>query len=182
MPGIRLDPDQKVAIARALAAAGFHSIDAGFPAAAPEEVEAVRRIVAEVRGPIITALCRTLPSDIDVAAEALADGMIHKRGVSLFVGTSPQHRKHTHRKSKTAIVRMTVEAIAHARSRRIAIVTFGPEDASRTEPDFLHEIYREAIAAGATTVGFSDTVGILTPDKAADRIKAIQDAVPNIDR
>ncbi|MBX6313766.1 MAG: pyruvate carboxyltransferase [Isosphaeraceae bacterium] len=182
MPGLRLRPEAKVAIARALAAAGFHSIDAGFPAAAPEEVEAIRRIVAEVRGPILTAHCRTLAADIDRAAEALAEAPIHKRGVSLFLGTSPQHREHKHRRSKAEIIRMAVEAIAYAKQQRFVIIAFGPEDASRTEPDFLHEIYREAIAAGATTIGFADTVGILTPEKAADRIKAIQDSVPELSR
>ena len=82
--------------------------------------------------------------------------------------------------SKAEIVRTAVAAIAHAK-RSVRIVSFGAEDASRAEPEFLHEIYREAIAAGATTIGFADTVGILTPAKAADRIKGIQDKVPNLD-
>jgi 2-isopropylmalate synthase len=76
---------------------------------------------------------------------------------------------------------MTVDAVQYAK-QHFRIVTFGPEDASRTEPAFLHEIYNEAIMAGATTCGFADTVGFLTPGKAADCIKGIQDNVAHIDR
>lgn len=179
MPGIRLDPEQKVAVAKALADAGIHSIDAGSPAASEEEVEAIRRIVRQVRGPIITAHCRTLAADIDRVADALEAARPYHKSVTLFIGVSPIHRQKKHNKSKAEIVRMSVEAIQYAK-RHFRLVTFGPEDASRAEPDYLHEIYREAIDAGATTIGFADTVGILTPGKAADRIKRIQDSVPNM--
>jgi 2-isopropylmalate synthase len=179
MPGIRLNAKAKVAIAAALADAGIHSIDAGSPAASPEEIEAIRRIVKEVHGPVIMAHCRTLASDIDKAAEAFEGASLFKKGITVFVGISPVHRERKHRKSKADIVRMSVDAIQYAK-RCFRIVTFGPEDAGRTEPDYLYEIYREAIDAGATAIGFADTVGILTPEKAADRIKGIQDNVPNL--
>lgn len=181
MPGIRLTPEDKVVIAAALADAGIHSIDAGSPAASPQEVEAIQRIAKEVHGPVLMAHCRTLPSDIDKAAEALEGASIFKRGITVFIGISPIHREQKHRKSKAEIVRMSVDAIQYAK-QYFRIVTFGPEDAGRTEPEFLYEIYREAIDAGALTLGFADTVGILTPEKAADRIKGIQDNVPNIDQ
>lgn len=181
MPGVRLSPEAKVKIARALAKAGIHSIDAGFPAAAPDEVYAIQRIVKEVKGPIIMAHCRTLRSDIDHAVEALDGGWRHQKGVQLFIGISPQHRELKHRKSKSEIIKIAVDAIDYAK-RYFNIISFGPEDASRTEPDFLYEAYREAIDAGATAIGFADTVGILTPEKAADTIKKIQDYVPNIDQ
>jgi len=179
MPGIRLNPDEKVAVAKALAAAGIHSIDAGSPAASKEEVEAVRRIAREVRGPVIMAHCRTLPADIDRVAEALEEARPYKKGVTVFIGVSPIHRDRKHRKSKAEILRMSIDAIQYAK-QHFRLVTFGPEDAGRTEPEYLHELYREAIDAGVTTVGFADTVGILTPEKASDRIKQIQDSVPNI--
>jgi 2-isopropylmalate synthase len=180
MAGVRLNPDQKLAIAKALAAAGIHSIDAGSPAASAEEIDAVRRIAREVQGPVITAHCRTLAADIDKVAQAFEGVGVFKRGITVFIGISPIHRERKHGKSKAEIVRMTVEAIQYAK-QFFRIVTFGPEDAGRTEPEYLYEIYREAIDAGATTVGFADTVGILTPEKAADRIKGIQDHVPNLD-
>jgi 2-isopropylmalate synthase len=179
MPGVRLNPSEKVQIAQALAAAGIHSIDAGFPAAAQEEIDSIKQIAASVKGPVVNAHCRTLASDIDAAREALGELSLFKRAVTLFVGISKLHREQKHRKSKAEIVKMTVDAIQYAK-RYFQIVTFGPEDASRTEPEFLHEIYKEAIDAGATTCGFADTVGYLTPDKAADKIKSIQDHVPNI--
>jgi 2-isopropylmalate synthase len=179
MPGVRLNPAEKVQIAQALARAGIHSIDAGFPAAAREEIESIRQIARSVRGPVINGHCRTLAADIDAAREALGELSLFKRAVTLFIGISKLHREQKHHKTKAEIVKMTVDAIQYAK-RYFQIVTFGPEDASRTEPEFLHEIYREAIDAGATTCGFADTVGYLTPDKAADTIKSIQDNVPNI--
>ena len=179
MPGVRLNPDEKVQIAQALARAGIHSIDAGFPASSAEEIESIRRIATSVRGPVINAHCRTLKGDIDAAREALGDLTILKRAVTLFIGISKLHREQKHHKTKAEIVQITVDAIQYAK-QHFRIVTFGPEDASRTEPDFLHDIYREAIDAGATTCGFADTVGYLTPDKAADCIKGIQDNVPNL--
>jgi 2-isopropylmalate synthase len=179
MPGVRLKPADKVTIAKALADAGIHSIDAGFPAAAPEEVESIRQIVQAVKGPVINAHCRTVNSDIDAAVEALQDAPRYKRGVTLFIGISPLHREFKHRKSKAEIIKITTDAIQYAK-QYFRIVSFGPEDATRTEPEYLYECYKEAIDAGATTVGFADTVGFLTPDKAADRIKGIQDNVPNL--
>jgi 2-isopropylmalate synthase len=181
MPGVRLSPAEKVQIAEALERAGLHSIDAGFPAAGQEEIESIRQIAKTVRGPVINAHCRTLPADIDAAREALGGLSMFKRAVTLFVGISPIHRERKHHKTKAEIIQMAVDAITYAK-QYFRIVTFGPEDASRTEPEFLHEIYDEAIAAGATTCGFADTVGYLTPDKAADCIKGIQDNVRNMDR
>ncbi len=181
MPGVRLNADEKLQIATALARAGIHSIDAGFPAASREEITSIRRIAENVRGPVINGHCRTLKADIDAAVEALAGLSIFKRAITLFVGISPTHREQKHHKSKAEIVKMTVDAIQYAK-RHFRIVTFGPEDASRTEPEFLYEIYNEAIMAGATTCGFADTVGYLTPRKAADWIKGIQDNVRSIDQ
>jgi 2-isopropylmalate synthase len=179
MAGVRLGPEEKVAVARALVAAGFDSIDAGSPAASSEEIEALRRIAHEVPKAFVTAHCRTVQRDIDAVVESFGGVSDFRKGVTVFIGTSPIHREHKHCKSKSEIIDITIEAIAYAK-RFIRFVTFGPEDAARTEPEYLHEIYREAIAAGATAIGFADTVGILTPEKAANRIKAIQDNVPNL--
>jgi len=178
-PGVRLSPEQKLTIAHALAAAGIHSIDVGFPAASPVEMESIRLIARQVKGPILSCHARTLKADIDAAAEALRGVSPLKRAVTLFIGTSPLHREHKHKMSKVEVIRTLTEAIQYAQSE-FEIISFGPEDASRTEPDFLFEVYREAIAAGALSIGYTDTVGILTPDMAADTIKQIQDRVPNM--
>ncbi|MCL4194461.1 MAG: hypothetical protein KJZ87_22185, partial [Thermoguttaceae bacterium] len=115
MAGVRLNPDAKVMIAKALAAAGIQSIDAGSPAASAEEIEAVRRISREVHGPVITAHCRTLPQDIDKVAEAFEGASVFKRGVTVFIGVSPIHREQKHRKTKAEIIRMAVDAIQYAK-------------------------------------------------------------------
>ena len=181
MPGATLAPEDKVDIARALAEAGVHSLDAGFPACAPSEIEAIQRIVRAVNGPVITALCRTIESDIDAAAEALRDALPMRRGVSLFLATSPIHREHKLGKSKGEIIDILRSSIGYAR-RTFEVVAFSPEDASRTEIDFLCEVYRQAIDAGATTVGLPDTVGLLTPEKVREFARTLQDRVANFDR
>ncbi len=181
MPGATLEPHEKVRIALALEQLGVHSIDAGFPASSPAEIEAIRQMVPVIGRPVLTALCRTVNTDIDAATEALEGRPDHQRGVSLFCGTSPLHRRDKLQKSKADVVRLMTEAVAYA-SRTFEIIACSPEDASRTEIEFLCEVYREIIDAGATTVGFTDTVGILTPEKSADMVRQIQDEVPNIDR
>jgi 2-isopropylmalate synthase len=134
-----------------------------------------------VKRPVLTALCRTLPGDIDAAAEALQDRPRHKRGVSLFCGTSPLHRRHKLQKDKADVLRLITDAVCYA-TERFEIVACSPEDASRTELDYLCEVYREVIDAGVTTIGFPDTVGVLTPDKVRDMLRHIQDHVPNFDK
>jgi 2-isopropylmalate synthase len=181
MPGASLRPDEKVQIAKALAEIGVKSIDAGFPVCAPSEVEAIRRIAREVDGPVISALCRTLPGDIDAAHEALSEAHPKRRAVSLFVSTSPLHREYKLGKTKAQLIRIITGSVEYAR-RFFARVAFAPEDASNTELPYLCEVYREAIAAGANTVGFPDTLGILTPERTRDVIRHLQDNVPNINQ
>jgi len=181
MPGATLEPADKLKIALALEEAGVHSLDAGFAASSPAEIEAIRQMVGKVKKPVLTSLCRTVKSDVDAAHEALSGNPIHKRGVSLFIGTSPLHRQYKLQKSEAEILSIITDTIRYA-AEKFQIVAFSPEDASRTEPAFLTEVYREAIDAGATTVGFPDTVGILTPEKSRTFIRHIQDTVPNINK
>jgi 2-isopropylmalate synthase len=181
MPGATLEPADKVRIALALDELGVHSIDAGFPASSASDLEAIRQISAAVSRPVLTCLARTLKADIDAADEALAGRTTRKRGVSLFCGISPIHRQSKHHKSRAEMLAMIIDAIQYARTK-FDVIAFGPEDASRTETDFLCECYREAIAAGASTIGFADTVGVLTPGKSYDLLRRVQDDVPNIDR
>lgn len=181
MPGATLDPDDKVRIALALEELGVHSLDAGFPASSEADREAIRQIARVVKHPVLTALCRTVRDDIDAADDALAGVAPHKRGVSLFVGTSPLHREHKLRKEKDELLALIRETVAYAASK-FEIVAFSPEDASRTEPEFLTDVYTTAIDAGATTIGFPDTVGLCTPEKARAFIRHIYDTVPNIGR
>jgi len=181
MPGATLEPDEKLRIALALQEAGVHSLDAGFPASSEADVQAIQKMIGVVTKPVLTGLCRTVRTDIDAAERALAGNPSHKRGVSLFCGTSPLHREHKLQKSQSEILNIITDTVSYA-AERFSIVAFSPEDASRTEIDYLCRCYTEAINAGATTIGFPDTVGILTPEKARDIIRQIQDNVPNIDR
>ena len=180
MPGATLEPDQKVEIAQALAAYGVHSLDAGFPASSEADREAIRRMVGVVKGPVLTALCRTTRGDVDAAREVLDQQPMHKRGVSLFVGASPLHRRDKLGKTKGQVLAMIEDAVGYA-AGRFSIVSFAPEDASRTETDFLHECYRTAVAAGATSLGYPDTVGIQTPGQVRDTLRGLQDNVPGIE-
>lgn len=181
MPGATLDPDDKLRIAQALEALGIHSLDAGFPASSEADRIAIRKMVPEVPGLVLTALCRTVQGDIDAADEALAGRPVHKRGVSLFCGTSPLHRQFKLQKSEAEILTLITDAVRYA-ADKFEIVTIGPEDASRTELPFLCQVLRESIDAGATSIGFTDTVGILTPDRTRDMIRHIQDNVPNLEK
>lgn len=179
-PGVRLEPEQKVRIAQALADAGIHSIDCGFPASSRSEVEAIQLIAKHVKGPFLSMHARTLKQDIDVAAEAAASVSPFRKAITLFIGVSPIHREHKHRMTKAQVIDTAVKAIQYAQSE-FEVISFGPEDASRTEPEFLSEIYEAAIQAGAISVGFTDTVGILTPTKVSDAIRRIQDTVKSIE-
>ena len=181
MPGATLEPHEKLRIALALQDAGVHSLDAGFPASSASDVAAIQMMIGVVTRPVLTALCRTVRADIDVANHALQGNPPHKRGVSLFCGTSPLHRMHKLHRSRSEVLEIITDTVSYA-AQHFRIVAFSPEDASRTEVDYLCQCYREAIDAGATTIGFPDTVGLLTPEKARDFIKAIQDGVPNLNR
>ncbi|MDX2198027.1 MAG: pyruvate carboxyltransferase [Phycisphaerae bacterium] len=179
-PGIRLTVDSRLTIARALADAGVHSIDCGFAASSPTDVEAMKRISKTVKGPILSGLSRCRKDDIDATYAALSGASPLKRAISLFCGTSPLHREHRHNMSKAQIIDMICKAIDHAHTR-FEIISFGAEDASRTEPDFLCEVYNKAIEAGAMSIGFADTVGLLTPPKAVNTVRRIQDGVKRMD-
>ncbi len=181
MAGASMSVDQKVEIAKALKDIGIHSADLGFPAAGQNEIKAIQRIVKEAPLPLMVALCRTRREDIDLAAEAFADAHPLRCSAAIFLGTSPIHREAKLGMSRSQILDEIRRAITYARDH-FKFVSFSPEDASRTEPDFLREVYGEAIDAGARTVAYTDTLGILTPEKTRTAVRHILDHVANIDR
>ena len=130
----------------------------------------------EVPGVVLTALCRTVTCDIDLAEAALKKQPRHKKGVSLFCGTSPSHREHKLRKSKDEVLDLIAEAVAYA-ADRFAVVSFACEDATRTEPDFLVQCYQAAAERGATTLGVPDTVGVATPEAVYDLVRLVIERV-----
>ncbi len=178
-PGASLTPPEKLEIARQLARLGVDVIEGGFPIASPGDAQAVKMIAQTVKGPTIAALARSLSADIDAAAAALAPA--RKKRIHVFLATSPIHRKYKLRKAREEILRQAVWAVGYA-TRYSRDVEFSPEDASRTEPEFLHQVIEAVIAAGATTVNIPDTVGFSIPDEFGRLIAGIVQRVPNIDR
>jgi 2-isopropylmalate synthase len=183
MPGVSFSPQDKLTIARALEDAGVHSLNAGFPISSREEFESVRLVAQGLRKAVVTALARARKEDIDKAARSLETLSRRKAGVSIFLGTSPLHRKLKLEKTPQEILEITRHSVKYAR-KYFDVVSFAAEDASRTEPGFLFQVYDEAISAGASTIGFADTTGFATPKTMAaviqgvnENVKQIQDAL-----
>src|SRR5437868_3501301 len=149
-PGASMNAREKLQIARQLARLKVDVIEAGFPITSEGDFGSVQTIAREVKGPIIAGLARCVPKDIDAAGAAVKSA--GKRGrIHVFLATSKLHREFKLGKAKDEILRLAVEGVKRARSY-VEDVEFSPEDASRTEPDFLIEVCKAAVAAGATTV------------------------------
>jgi len=152
-------------------------IEAGFPIASVGDFEAVRAIATEVAGPIVCGLARCNDRDIDRAWEALQYAQTPR--IHLFLATSAIHREHKLKMTRSQVIERAVASVRRAKAV-CADVEFSPEDAARTEIDFLVEVVEAAIAAGATTVNIPDTVGYATPTQYAGVIRALRERVPNI--
>ena len=183
-PGASLTSNEKLEIARGLAKLGVDVIEAGFPAASPDDLEGVRRIAKEVGNstesepPIICGLARTIKSDIDAAWEAIQYAA--KPRIHTFLATSPIHMEHKLRMTPEEVVVKMREMVSYAKTL-CQDVEFSPEDAGRSEPEFLYHILGEAIKAGATTLNIPDTVGYTTPKEFGDLIAGIIANTPGIE-
>jgi 2-isopropylmalate synthase len=178
-PGCSMNLEEKLEVAQALVDLGVDVIEAGFPIASPGDFAAVCEIARTVRGATICGLARCNDQDIDRAWEALKrapDARIH-----VFLATSAIHREFKLRMDKEQIIERAVAGVKRAKSY-CDNIEFSPEDAARTEPDFLCRVVEEAIQAGATTVNIPDTVGYATPSHFAGVIRNLVHRVPNIDR
>lgn len=161
-PGVNFSIKEKLAIAKQLEKWGISSIEAGFPAASPDSFEAVKQIAAAMTKTAVSGLARSVKSDIDACYEALKDAKFPQCHV--FIATSPIHREFKLKKSKEEILAAIAEHVAYARSK-FDVVEFFPEDATRTELDFLLEVVQTAVNAGATYINIPDTVGFTTPEE-----------------
>ncbi|EHJ52581.1 2-isopropylmalate synthase [Streptococcus macacae] len=159
-PGVNFSIKEKVAIAKQLEKWGISSIEAGFPAASPDSFEAVKQIAAAMTTTAVSGLARSVKSDIDACYEALKDARYPQCHV--FIATSPIHRHFKLKKSKEEILEAITEHVAYARSK-FDVVEFSPEDATRTELDYLLQVVQTAVDAGATYINIPDTVGFTTP-------------------
>ncbi len=175
-PGASMNLREKLEVARQLARLRVDVIEAGFPITSEGDFTAVQAIAREVRGPVIAGLARCVPADIDRAGEAVRPA--GKRGrIHVFLATSKIHRDFKLGKAQDEILRLAVEGVKRARTH-VADVEFSPEDASRTEPEFLAQVCQAVVAAGATTVNIPDTVGWAVPEQFGALIAHLHDAVP----
>ncbi len=177
-PGASLNEREKLEVAKQLARLKVDVIEAGFPIASPGDFSAVQSIAKNVRGPIIAGLARALPKDIEQAAKALAKAA--KPRIHVFLATSKIHRRYKLKKAKGEILKLAVNSVKCAK-KHLDDVEFSPEDASRTEPEFLAEVVEAVIAAGASTVNIPDTVGYTTPEEFGALIRYLKENVSNIE-
>ncbi len=178
-PGCSMTVEEKILVAQQLERLKVNVIEAGFPIASPGDFESVRQVCAAVSEPIVAGLARCVPADIDRAGEALKDA---KKGrIHVFLATSKIHREHKLRMDTSKIIDVAVSGVKRAREYQDD-VEFSPEDASRTEPQFLCEVVEAVIDAGATTVNIPDTVGYAIPAQFAEVIEMLLAEVPNIER
>ena len=178
-PGASMNLAEKMEIAQALVDLGVDVIEAGFPIASPGDFEAVRQIARNIRGSTICGLARCREPDIDRAWEAVRDAQ--RSRIHVFLATSAIHREHKLKMDKNQIIERAVTSVRRAVGY-CPDVEFSPEDASRTESDFLCQVVEAAIDAGATTVNIPDTVGYATPSHMGNVIRTLRNRVSNIDK
>lgn len=178
-PGFSLRIDEKLKLANQLRTLGVDIIEAGFPIASEADAQAVRMIATHVQGPVIAALARCQPKDIDRAGWALAPAP--RRRIHVFIATSDLHLERKLRISRDDCLRTAMAAVRQAR-RYTDDVQFSAEDATRSDPAFLWQIIEAVIQSGATTINLPDTVGYSTPDEIAEFFRTVIAKVPSSDR
>jgi 2-isopropylmalate synthase len=178
-PGCSMTQPEKLRVARALADLGVDVIEAGFPAASRGDWESVSAVAREVQGATICGLARCNRDDIELAAKALQEAPRHR--IHVFLATSAIHRQYKLNMAQEEILRTAVEGVRIARNL-CADVEFSPEDASRTELEFLAQVVEAVIEAGASTVNIPDTVGYTVPDEFAELFRYLRKNVRGIDR
>ncbi|QDE41225.1 2-isopropylmalate synthase [Luteibacter pinisoli] len=178
-PGFSMDRRAKMRMAHALEDLGVDIIEAGFPQASPDDFAAVAEIARTLKAPTVAALARCQAGDIDAAGKAL-EGARHSR-IHLFLSTSPLHREHKLGKSKQQVIDIAAEAIYRAKALAHE-VEFSAEDALRTEPDYLAEIFSVAVEAGATVLNAPDTVGYTTPAEIIEMFRYLRANVRGVDK
>ncbi|MFN3476762.1 MAG: 2-isopropylmalate synthase [Candidatus Methylomirabilales bacterium] len=171
-PGYSMNVEEKVKLAHQLKRLGVDIIEAGFPASSSGDFEAVLKIAQEVKGPVICALARTSPEDIDRAHEALLPA--ERKRIHTFIATSEIHMKHKLKMTPEQVLEAAGRAVERAR-RYSEDVEFSCEDATRSDPEFLLKVYQRAIDAGATTINVPDTVGYAVPSEFAQLIRFLRE-------
>ena len=177
-PGASMNLREKLEVARQMERLGMDVIEAGFPCISDGDFEAVHTIAREIKKCRIAGLARCVKADIEAAAKALEPAGERAR-IHIFLATSKLHMQFKLKKAESEILRMAAEGVSYAK-QFVQDVEFSPEDASRTDLDFLTKVVETVIDAGATTVNIPDTVGYTTPDEFYRIIRHLKENVPNI--
>ncbi len=178
-PGASMTKDEKVRIAKLLEKMRVDVIEAGFPIASQGDFESVQAVANAVKDSTICGLSRALDKDIDRVGEALKGA--NSARIHTFIATSPIHMEMKLRMSPDQVVEQAVKAVKRAR-QHTDNVEFSPEDAGRSELDFLCRVIEAVIDAGATTINIPDTVGYNVPDQFGGLIKNLIERIPNSDK
>ena len=173
-PGCSMNLEEKVRLARQLEALGVDVIEAGFPIASEGDFAAVRAVAAECRGVTVAALCRTAEQDVVRAGEALRRAA--RPRIHTFVATSDIHLEHKLRKTRAEVLGMTRRAVRLARTLAEE-VEFSAEDATRSDVDFLCEVFAAAVEEGARVLNVPDTVGYTTPTEFRELVRTVGERV-----
>jgi 2-isopropylmalate synthase len=178
-PGVALNVEEKLEIARALEKMRVDIIEAGFPASSPGDLESVTAIAKELKGSVIAGLARAVPNDVDACWEAVRHA--DRPRIHVFLSSSDIHIMHQLEKDKENVLQMARDMVARAKGY-CDDVEFSPMDATRSVPEYVYRMLTEVIDAGATTVNIPDTVGYAIPQEFARFILDIKANVPNIDK
>lgn len=178
-PGASMTQEEKIRIARLLEKMRVDIIEAGFPAASPGDFDSVKAVASAVKDSTVCGLARANPRDIEKAGEALKPAKSSR--VHTFIATSPIHMEHKLRMRPDEVVEHAIASVKQARAYTDD-VEFSPEDAGRSEIDFLCRIIEATIDAGAGTINIPDTVGYNLPNQFADLIQTLREKIPNSDK
>lgn len=178
-PGCTMNANEKLIVARQLAKLGVDSIEAGFPISSPGDFDSVQQIGHTIEGPMIVGLCRTDDADIEAGVNALKGAQ--NWGIHTFIATSDLHLEKKLSIDRKTAVKKAIRAVELAR-KHTDRVEFSAEDATRSDPAFLVEIFSAAVKAGATILNVPDTVGYTTPREYAELIKRLKGEVKDADK
>ena len=177
-PGFSMNTDEKIRLAHQIEALGVDIIEAGFPIASDDDAHAVKLVATEIKTPVIAALARCNPADIECAGESLKPAA--RSRIHTFIATSDLHLERKLRISREDCLEAVVTAVKQARQYTDDI-EFSAEDATRSDMDFLCTVVEAAITVGATTINLPDTVGYCTPEEIQEFFTEVRQRVTNVD-
>jgi 2-isopropylmalate synthase len=178
-PGVNLNKNEKLEIAKQLTKLGVDAIEVGFPVTSKGDFEAAKLIADNIKGPNIVALARASKKDIDLAYDAIKSS--EKPRIHIFIATSEIHMRHKLRMKPEDVLSRSIDMVTYAKTL-CDDIQFSPEDATRTEPEFLYKVLEGVIEAGATVVNIPDTVGYAVPKEMGKIVSGIRKNVSNIEK